>query len=221
MLVSMAVIALLIAILMPGLSRAHEAARRVFCASNLRQIGLGVAMYADSNKSEMPGTMFLDSRNEMLRLRVADARTNRASWDGLGYLFSQEYLNAPKIFYCPSHFGSHHYRVYSEQWLKIDTELVGNFQFRGTGPNEETRLDRVEPQASAIVTDGMRTITDYNHRSGCNVLRADLAVIWLNDINGQISRNLARTEQESTPAKVNNAWQRIDAHTNGGPLPGR
>jgi prepilin-type N-terminal cleavage/methylation domain-containing protein len=54
LLVVIAVIALLIAILMPALARARQAALRVQCASNLRQIGLGMRAYAVENRDALP-----------------------------------------------------------------------------------------------------------------------------------------------------------------------
>jgi prepilin-type N-terminal cleavage/methylation domain-containing protein len=47
LLVVVAIIALLISILVPGLGRAREASKATVCACNLRQIGLAVQLYAD------------------------------------------------------------------------------------------------------------------------------------------------------------------------------
>ena len=54
LLVVIAIIALLMAILMPALNRAKEQARRVSCQSNLRQIGMAAAMYADDHDQYIP-----------------------------------------------------------------------------------------------------------------------------------------------------------------------
>ncbi|MGB9602338.1 MAG: DUF1559 domain-containing protein [Limisphaerales bacterium] len=54
LLVVIAIIAILAALLLPALAKAKEQARATTCKSNMRQISLGILMYADENRDLMP-----------------------------------------------------------------------------------------------------------------------------------------------------------------------
>jgi prepilin-type N-terminal cleavage/methylation domain-containing protein/prepilin-type processing-associated H-X9-DG protein len=54
LLVVIGIIALLVGILLPALSKARRAAQEVKCMSNIRQLCLGLIIYSDSHKGRMP-----------------------------------------------------------------------------------------------------------------------------------------------------------------------
>src|SRR5687768_18427974 len=54
LLVVIGIIAVLIGILLPTLSRAREQARRTACLSNLRSLGQALYMYANAHRDRLP-----------------------------------------------------------------------------------------------------------------------------------------------------------------------
>lgn len=244
-LVSIAVIAVLISILLPSLAAVNETARRVVCQSNIRQIGMGLIMYADDNKGMLPNSIFLpspgspaarggpqDRPQEMVTVRLSPDEAQRTvePWDGLGYLFARGYISAPKVFYCPSHHGDAPYRRYSRQWSDDGGEVISNYHFRGEGPLTQAgsgavaggvrttrELYKIDPAQSSLLADGLRTQADYNHKVGVNFFRADLTVHWFEDPTSSLATILPVSKDVATATGVDSAWHMFDASASGGP----
>ena len=87
LLVVIAIIGILAGILLPVLSRARESARRTQCASNVKQIGLGLIMYANENNEAFPTDSAYSAGSPAMR--------------GLNLLFDT-YVSNKRVFNCPS-----------------------------------------------------------------------------------------------------------------------
>ncbi|MGD8501025.1 MAG: prepilin-type N-terminal cleavage/methylation domain-containing protein, partial [Phycisphaerales bacterium] len=103
LLVVIAIIALLLAILVPTLNRVREAAQRVVCSNQLKQVGVAVAAYAADYENLMPyygdemhpyalyrsEPQWLDAAGDPIAMKVA-------------CLYEAGCVADPRVFYCPS-----------------------------------------------------------------------------------------------------------------------
>lgn len=226
LLVSIAVISVLIALLLPAVSKVRESTRKVICGSNMRQLGMGVSIFTQDYKERLPSTVFLPpprsnsasypSPERMDTVRLTDEEfpyLNGELWDGLGLLYGKEYITAPNIYYCPSHRGNFVFESASDDWMRLDgqNEIIVNYLYRGTGPEGSRVLYNIDSSA-ALVTDTLRSYEDLNHEGGFNILQAGLAVNWYEDIGGQIAQDilLRNDDDGSISGSVNTTWDILD-----------
>jgi type II secretory pathway pseudopilin PulG len=90
LLVSISIIAVLIALILPAVQQAREAARRTTCRNNLRQIGFALHNYNDSHNTFPPGWIPFDSQT----LRPAD---RGGSWAWSAFLLP--YLDQSSLYH--------------------------------------------------------------------------------------------------------------------------
>jgi len=100
LLVVIGIIALLIAILLPSLSKARESANRSACLSNIRQITTAFIMYTGDNKGALPFAALGNVRDEDW-IWWDKAHIDDIKFHGIGPYLNL-HSNEPKVMYCPS-----------------------------------------------------------------------------------------------------------------------
>lgn len=129
LLVVIGIIALLVAILLPALSKAREQANRITCASNLRQHYLAFIMYANDNRGVIPRCQPLNL-SLVADYRGSSAGTKRAG-DDMWALFRYMNIKADEGLYsfAPGYYHS--------QTLRYDDHRVLMCPSSGRGKGVE------------------------------------------------------------------------------------
>ena len=107
LLVVIGIIAVLVGILLPSLSKARQAAARTKCLSNIRQLATGMVMYTQENKGSFPFLAGGGSRPEdwiywNTRVDPSDNQpeSTHVAEHGIGPYLSMQ--TNPKVMLCPS-----------------------------------------------------------------------------------------------------------------------
>ncbi len=129
LLVVIGIIAVLVAILLPALMNARESAQTVKCLSNLRQIGIGIRVYASSNKDTIPPLYTFDFLGGgMVRGGYWATILNETKTMPTGVTSLSN-----NVFMCPS---AHDMRVDAFwSYARTRTSNTGFFRMQGTNPN--------------------------------------------------------------------------------------
>ncbi|HOD82739.1 MAG: hypothetical protein BWX88_03227 [Planctomycetes bacterium ADurb.Bin126] len=123
LLVVVAIMSLLLMILTPALQNARHLSRQVICGSNLHQISVGLAGYAQSQRGELPpfhisGTKSLTETWHTYIAYENSTRTNgrMTPWN-MAMAYETGHVGNWRAFYCPSNKDPlHRMETWTEPW---------------------------------------------------------------------------------------------------------
>lgn len=203
LLVVIAIIAILASMLLPALNQAKMTAKKIACASNMKQIGLGQVSYGGDNADFMPGIMMESARDYAFQGKnKTTGSTNPGAYMGVGLLYTGKYIENHRVFYCPGRANSKNEK-YSEKHVPqgwgsgvyktsyviatCDIESDRSYDF-----GRWHRLSRVNPKKmmgfEVCFSDGTVPygLTKHHHGQGYNTLFFDGSVDFLMDRNNAL-----------------------------------
>jgi type II secretory pathway pseudopilin PulG len=189
------IIALLISILLPALTKARAAAQRTECLSNLRQVHLAFVFYAQASGDQVP----IGCRNNVNLGGIVKQYDSmiysgtQQRWVLFGYLYPMNLMKDPAIFYCPSQSDpTTSFNSPVNPWPPGAQATVNVATGYGCRPDypipddpstwTSTTLPRLNKfKNQAIFADLVNTYGAVNttHKTGVNVLHGDGSAIWV------------------------------------------
>lgn len=186
LLVVVAIIGILAAMLLPVLGKARERARRISCASNLKQIGLALIMHAGDSDGAFPNG--LDSRGAIPTGGAYSSLDDELSDEG--------YMELSDVYSCPSAGNG-------VDWQAATTDFDdSDYIYMANGAKESSP----NPTTEAMMSDK----TTLNHGQGspqyANILFLDGHVSNLNSDAQVTSFNSATTAGDEKFVSGGTTW---------------
>ncbi|MBU0639598.1 MAG: prepilin-type N-terminal cleavage/methylation domain-containing protein [Planctomycetes bacterium] len=203
LLVVVAVLALLMAILLPGLKQARQQGKRALCLSNLRQMAITAHGYANVYQGRLPIAHYRENRPGLFISYAWDFTTIK-DWNAGGAVRTEPGIlwqgsTNPKIHQCPSFAGDHNWLADPYTGYNYNTSYIGHGQGEAI-PIPALLTSIRHPEQCALFGDGQ-------YSAGANkFMRAP----WRNPGDEQFAGRYAGTQGFRHLARTNVAFS--DGH---------
>jgi prepilin-type N-terminal cleavage/methylation domain-containing protein len=218
-LVVVAIVGVLVALLLPTLSRARELANRARCMANLREVHRTLVVYATDNRGVVP----------------VGYRAGRKQWNSMvfsatskkfclfGTLYEARLMPEPRVFFCPSDDdprsqfasetnpwppGDPSKQVFCGYGFRPDHQLVD--ELHKTAGAFAPMLRSFENKAILADLTATPDRIDLRHRQGVNVIYNDGAAAWVHRSRFETPLQACPAIDPSANPHQDAIWQLLD-----------
>jgi len=176
LLVVIGIIAILIGVLIPALTKARQQSLNTKCASNLRQIGIAAHAWASEHKGDLPPRFREGTDNyyqPFWSYLCQDINASGVPRYSYGSLWEHKYLVNPEVFYCPCRaHPDHNYDDFPKPWLsdkkinyRASYSYNPHYALKQPGNAKVTAYQKINkfPKTKALCTDLIKSASTISH----------------------------------------------------------
>jgi prepilin-type N-terminal cleavage/methylation domain-containing protein len=221
LLVVIGIIALLVAILVPTLGKARQAAQRVACLGNLREVSNSIRLYALANRDHVPIGYRANQAKQFDSMIYSGTSKHFVIF---GLLYVANAMPRPEVFFCPSENDPRSMMSTSlNPWppgVDPNTNVASGYACRSEIPlpdDPATDPNYVMPRLAmfknkAIFSDltSVPARVDTRHRTGINALYGDGSANWVDRKQFNDDLKLCTSISTTFDVNQNNIWRALD-----------